>query len=780
MINRSPLNAKLCFTVLTVLAGLYFSFGFGRQPVLKPSKTNHQPTVPKRGFTKKASFKSTLPSFCSAVLSGNTCVGSTLTLNSSDPVASISWLLDGVSVLDQTINKQNNGQVVAGGNGTGNAANQLYNPNRLFVDQEGNMYIPDMANNRIQKWTSGATSGTTIAGGNGTGNAPNQFNRPTAVTADALGNIYVADQNNSRIQKWSVGATSGVTVATSLNTPTGICLDAAGNLYVSEQNGQCVRKYTNATGTGVIVAGGNGYGSSSNQLASPTGIFVDNKNNLYICDTDNSRIQKWVIGASSGTTVARISGNPLGVYVDGTDNIYITDYTGFSVQKWPSGASNGTIIAGGNGQGSNPNQITPAGVWMDKYNNLYVSDFLNGRIIKFSNIYTGTYTALKAGTYTAKITTTSGCIAISNAIVIQNNATPKITISSNTTVACSQFGPTFTASIADGGANPTIQWKVNSVAVPNANATSFAASGLKAGDLVSCEVINNDICVINALALSNTIALITPIESPTVSIDLDRNNVCQGAKLTFTATATNAGTSPSYHWKINNVALPSATGNVFESTDLNDNDEVSCEINSDAQYCQATAIASSNIVKVKVNPILTPSIAIVADQTKIYENTNVTFRANTTNEGTSPTYQWFVNGYPTGSDNSTFTTNSLKDGDEINCLLNVSTLCTSSNTVVSNTLIITVIKVIKVVPSNTFTPNGDGVNDLWTIEELKSFPKCKVQVFNRNGTEIYNSIGYAKPWDGTYKNKICNPGVYYYVINLDGDKIISGSLTLLK
>ncbi|RZK57025.1 MAG: hypothetical protein EOO91_10955 [Pedobacter sp.] len=601
------MKAKLYLSLLFILSLIFTVLASARLE----RRSFHRTTSIDYSINKD---RNRIPDNSSVILSSDgSCAGSELTVNSSKPVSSIVWMLDEVSILEQSNSKQNNGLVVAGGNGTGNAANQLFNPNRLFVDKEGNLYIPDMANNRIQKWAPGATSGTTIAGGNGAGNAANQFNRPTSVTVDINGNIYVADQNNSRVQKWVPGASSGTTIATALNTPTGVFIDNLGNLYVSEQNAQCVRKFAGTTGVGVIVAGGNGYGSSANQLASPTGIFVDNNGNLYVCDTDNSRVQKWALGSNSGTTVARISGNPLGVYVDGSNNIYVTDYTGFNVQKFIPGSINGVIIAGGNGQGNNPNQITPAGVWMDKSNNLYVSDFLNGRIIKFGNVYTGTYATNKGGTYTAKITTIDGEVLTSNPIVIKDNLTPKIIIQSNTNLVCNQFIPVFTASIENGGSTPVIQWKINNNNVSNANSLTFTPASLSDGDKVSCDLTNSEGCVTTALVHSNVIGVISGTEMPTISITSDVSNICKGNKITFTATSTNSGLFPSYIWKVNNNSI-AGNGSTFESSTLNNGDEVKCEVISNAQYCQASTSATSNVIVANVNPILTPTIFISQDQ----------------------------------------------------------------------------------------------------------------------------------------------------------------------
>lgn len=82
---------------------------------------------------------------------------------------------------------------------------------------------------------------------------------------------------------------------------------------------------------------------------------------------------------------------------------------------------------------------------------------------------------------------------------------------------------------------------------------------------------------------------------------------------------------------------------------------------------------------------------------------------------------------------------------------------------------------------NTFTPNGDGVNDNWEINGLEGDPSVKVTVYNRNGTLLFQSKGYTIPWDGSYKGKALKPGVYYYVINAQLSKqVLSGPVTILK
>jgi gliding motility-associated-like protein len=87
----------------------------------------------------------------------------------------------------------------------------------------------------------------------------------------------------------------------------------------------------------------------------------------------------------------------------------------------------------------------------------------------------------------------------------------------------------------------------------------------------------------------------------------------------------------------------------------------------------------------------------------------------------------------------------------------------------------------KLIVPNVFSPNGDGINDLWNITAIDAFDTPDVKVMNRYGEMVFESSGYAKAWDGKYKNNDLPAGVYYYVIKLRGDiKPVSGSVTLIR
>jgi len=106
----------------------------------------------------------------------------------------------------------------------------------------------------------------------------------------------------------------------------------------------------------------------------------------------------------------------------------------------------------------------------------------------------------------------------------------------------------------------------------------------------------------------------------------------------------------------------------------------------------------------------------------------------------------------------------------------VSGTCESPRTAVQISVGITAVDI-----ANTFTPNGDGINDYWLINGISSYPLAAIQVFTRYGQKIFESKGYATPFDGTFDGKKLPSGVYYYIINLKSNcNLLSGSLTIVR
>ena len=376
------------------------------------------------------------PSVPAVITGASHCTGVTLTAITTQSATSLAWKLNGSTIQTVTPAWNTNASTVAGGNGSGNAANQFNVPFHVFVDGSGNVFVADYVNHRIQKWLPGATTGITVAGGNGAGSAANQLNIPSAVFLDQAGNIYIADDLNHRVQKWAPGATSGVTVAggngagtatNQLNEPAGVFVDAAGNIFVSELSGNRVQKWAPGATSGITVAGGNGQGSAQNQLNTPVGIWVDASGNVYIADQSNHRIQKWASGATSGITVAGGNGAgsaanqfliPRDVCLDQDGSILVADAFNNRIQKWTEGASSGTTIAGGTSGSGTAQLSSPSGVFLDANRNIFVADAGNNRVQKFAYPNSFSRVASVAGNYTVSTNSLNGCTATSAVFVV--------------------------------------------------------------------------------------------------------------------------------------------------------------------------------------------------------------------------------------------------------------------------------------------------------------------------------------------------------------------------
>ncbi len=78
---------------------------------------------------------------------------------------------------------------------------------------------------------------------------------------------------------------------------------------------------------------------------------------------------------------------------------------------------------------------------------------------------------------------------------------------------------------------------------------------------------------------------------------------------------------------------------------------------------------------------------------------------------------------------------------------------------------------------NALTPNGDGVDDAWTIKNIDNYPGNKVQIFNRWGTKVYSATNYKNNWTGGD----LPDATYFYILDLNnGDKALTGTVTIIR
>ncbi|CAM4951198.1 unnamed protein product [Rotaria socialis] len=140
---------------------------------------------------------------------------------------------------------------------------------------------------------------------------------------------------------------------------------------------------------GIIVAGGNGEGSTLNQLSGPEGLFVDGNAAIYVADFWNSRVIVFELTCSHMSSFILVSSGRGGwwqrMIVDKIDTVYIVDFDNHRVVRWLKGSKSGSVIIGGRDIVSGIDQLSgPTDMGFDRQGNLYVTDYGNERVQMFT------------------------------------------------------------------------------------------------------------------------------------------------------------------------------------------------------------------------------------------------------------------------------------------------------------------------------------------------------------------------------------------------------------
>jgi len=293
-------------------------------------------------------------------------------------------------------------------------------------------------------------------------------------------------------------------------------------------------------------------------------------------------------------------------------------------------------------------------------------------------------------------------------------ASVSIALTAGTEPSCAGVSRTYTATPTNGGTAPTYQWKVNGTNV-GTNSPTYITTTLTNAQVVTCVMTSNLAGVTGSPATSNSLtATINAVSAPAISIAITTgsNPSCAGASKTFTATPTNGGTTPAYQWKVNgtNVGTNSAT---YTTTTLTAGQIVTCVLTSNSA-CASPTTATSNSITISFSTSVTPavSIALTAGTNPSASGASVTFTATPTNGGTTPSYQWKVNGANVGTNSATYTTTTLTNGQIVSCILTSNASCASPTTATSNSITMTITGVITYCSATTTTTTYERITNV--------------------------------------------------------------------
>ncbi len=272
--------------------------------------------------------------------------------------------------------------------------------------------------------------------------------------------------------------------------------------------------------------------------------------------------------------------------------------------------------------------------------------------------------------------TISGCTATLTVTV--NSATPS-PISGAATVCTGQ-----TITLSD--ATPGGTWSSSNTAFATVGSSTGIVTGVTSGTAIISYTISNA-CgtgyVVYPVSISNPISL-----SPAVSFTAVPGVVCAGDLVLFTAVPTYGGSAPSYTWTKNGANV--ASGPTFSYAPAN-GDVIVCHMTSNYP-CIATNTAVSAPRTMVVQSHVANTVSIFVSQSTITAGSVDTFVAIAPNGGSSPLYQWLLNGATIpGATTSMYITTTLTSSQVISCRVTSSLSCATPNTVISSGITVNVI-----------------------------------------------------------------------------------------
>ncbi|MFL5742383.1 MAG: gliding motility-associated C-terminal domain-containing protein [Flavisolibacter sp.] len=348
--------------------------------------------------------------------------------------------------------------------------------------------------------------------------------------------------------------------------------------------------------------------------------------------------------------------------------------------------------------------------------------------------------------------------------------TVKITTSSDT--ICPGASPDFVAAFTNAGNQPSFQWMVNNQNA-GTNSEYFTTNSLQNGDVVTCTMLADPAfgCSASPFALSNSINItVKQGLLPSVTITPPTDTLCHQTTASFSALAQNVGVNPSYQWKINQlpVGLNQPT---YSSSSFRNGDQLSCTVFPGPGSCTSQP-ASSNVVNIFVaDPIV---VKVSPADTLVTPGSQVQLSSSFSRPPVS--YAWNPADLLTNAVSTSVVTVPVIRNSVI-------TLTTIDENGCSSGASSSIHLFIPFYMPNAFTPNGDGINDLYRIPPYVLVDVMEFSIYDRWGNKVFATNDRNKGWDGRVGGSAAATGVYIFMIRLHKGKdeqLYKGSFLLMR
>jgi len=264
----------------------------------------------------------------------------------------------------------------------GDAPGQYKEPRGIAIDSEGNIYVADFRNYRIQRFD---RLGTFVTAWGEAGERTGQFKDPCGVAVGMDGQVYVADTFNNRIQVFDGNGKYILHFEGGFYAPRGIAVDEKGRIWVAD-SGNGVVKLFSGKGEQLKLIGKRGQGKG--EFGGPNSIAIDSKGKVYVADTGNRRVQV-LDGEGNYVSEFKVDGWQQGVFnepyldVDERGDIYLSDPPGNRILKYSQkGKLLGVLKPM---EGAEPLLAFPMGIAVEKKGEaIYIVDCRHHRIRKAS------------------------------------------------------------------------------------------------------------------------------------------------------------------------------------------------------------------------------------------------------------------------------------------------------------------------------------------------------------------------------------------------------------